>query len=109
MQGLLLHGVVTSASVHDRDGGILLLSALFGMFPFLKKLFADSAYDPARSRALSFCRNAGLLDAPSAGSTAAVGSPKITSRSTPTTGSMRFIAMSSFGSSMRITMNMVFS
>jgi len=45
MQGLLLHGIVTSASVQDRDGGILLLSTLFGMFPFLKKLFADSAYE----------------------------------------------------------------
>jgi len=44
MQGLLLHGLITSASVQDRDGGILLLSTLFGMFPFLKKLFADSAY-----------------------------------------------------------------
>jgi transposase len=45
MQGLLLHGIVTSASVQDRDGGIQLLSTLFGMFPFLKKLFADSAYE----------------------------------------------------------------
>jgi putative transposase len=42
---LLLHGIVTSASVQDRDGGILLLSTLFGLFPFLKKLFADSAYE----------------------------------------------------------------
>ena len=33
-----------SAGVQDRDGGILLLSTLFGAFPFLKKLFADSAY-----------------------------------------------------------------
>jgi putative transposase len=45
MQGLLLHGIVTSASVQDRDGGIMLLATLFGMFPFLEKLFADSAYD----------------------------------------------------------------
>jgi transposase len=44
-QGLLLHGIVTPASVQDRDGGVLLLSTLFGMFPFLKKLFADSAYE----------------------------------------------------------------
>ena len=42
---MLLHGIVTSANVQDRDGGILLLSTLFGMFPFLKKLFADSAYE----------------------------------------------------------------
>ena len=42
--GLLLHALVTSADVQDRDGGILLLSTLFGQFPFLRKLFADSAY-----------------------------------------------------------------
>jgi putative transposase len=42
---LLLHGLVTAANVQDRDGGILLLSTLFGMFPFLKKLFADAAYE----------------------------------------------------------------
>lgn len=39
-----MNGLVTVADVQDRDGGILLLSTLFGMFPFLKKLFADSAY-----------------------------------------------------------------
>ena len=32
------------ADIQDRDGGVLLLSTLFGMFPFLEKLFADSAY-----------------------------------------------------------------
>ncbi len=42
---MLLHGIVTSAGVQDRDGGILLLSTMFGLFPFLKKLFADSAYE----------------------------------------------------------------
>lgn len=36
---------MTSAGIQDRDGGILLLSTLFGLFPFLKKLFADSAYE----------------------------------------------------------------
>ena len=44
-QGLLLHGLITAADVQDRDGGLTLLSALFGLFPFLKKLFADSAYE----------------------------------------------------------------
>jgi len=42
--GLLLHALVTAADVQDRDGGVLLLSTLFGQFPFLRKLFADSAY-----------------------------------------------------------------
>jgi len=40
----LLHALVTAADVQDRDGGVLLLSTLFGRFPFLRKLFADSAY-----------------------------------------------------------------
>ena len=42
--GLLLHAVVHPADIQDRDGGILLLSTLFGLFPFLKKLFADGGY-----------------------------------------------------------------
>ena len=32
------------ADVQDRDGGVLLLSTLFGMYPFLLKLFADAGY-----------------------------------------------------------------
>ena len=39
-----MHALVTAADVQDRDGGVLLLSTLFGQFPFLCKLFADSAY-----------------------------------------------------------------
>ena len=42
--GLLLHALVTPADVQDRDGGLMVLSTLFGQFPFLKKLFADTAY-----------------------------------------------------------------
>ena len=42
--GLLLHAIVHSANIQDRDGGIVLLATLFGQFPFLEKLFADSAY-----------------------------------------------------------------
>ncbi len=40
----MLHALVTATDVQDRDGGVLLLSSLFGQFPSLRKLFADSAY-----------------------------------------------------------------
>lgn len=36
--------VVHAADIQDRDGGILLMSTLFGMFPFLLKLYADGGY-----------------------------------------------------------------
>ncbi len=36
--------VVHAADIQDRDGGVLLMSALFGLFPFLLKLYADSGY-----------------------------------------------------------------
>jgi transposase len=36
--------IVHAADIQDRDGGVLLMSALFGMFPFLLKLYADSGY-----------------------------------------------------------------
>ena len=32
------------ADIQDRDGGIHLLSTLFGLFLFLEKLFADGGY-----------------------------------------------------------------
>jgi putative transposase len=52
-QGLLLPAIVHPANIQDRDGGILLLSTLFGLFPFLQKLFADAAYQgPIFSTAL---------------------------------------------------------
>jgi len=41
---LLLHAIVHSAGIQDRDGGILLLAMMKGLFPFLEKPFADSAY-----------------------------------------------------------------
>ena len=44
MQGLLLHAIIHAADVQDRDGGVLLMSTLFGMHPFLLKLYADSGY-----------------------------------------------------------------
>ena len=39
-----MHAIVHAADVQDRDGGALLLSTLFGMYPFLLKLFVDAGY-----------------------------------------------------------------
>jgi transposase len=51
---LLLHAIVHPADIQDRDGGILLLATLFGMYPFLKKLFADGGYQgPEFQKALT--------------------------------------------------------
>jgi hypothetical protein len=36
--------IVHAAEIQDRDGGVLLMSTLFGLFPFLLKLYADSGY-----------------------------------------------------------------
>ena len=42
------------ADIQDRDGGILVLSTLFDMFPFLRKLFADGGYQgPLFQKALA--------------------------------------------------------
>jgi transposase len=39
-----MQAIVHAADIQDRDGGVLLMSSLFGMFPFLLKLYADSGY-----------------------------------------------------------------
>ena len=41
---MLLHAVVHPAGIQDRDGGALVISTLFGMYPFLLKVFADAGY-----------------------------------------------------------------
>src|ERR1700753_1803292 len=43
-EGLLLCAIVHAADVQDRDGGVVLMSTLFGLFPFLLKLYADAGY-----------------------------------------------------------------
>jgi hypothetical protein len=50
-EGLLMHAVVHPADVQERDGGILVLATLFGLFPFPKKLFADGGYQGPKFRA----------------------------------------------------------
>ncbi len=57
-QGFVLDAIVTAADIQDRDGGAMLLATLFGMFPFLVKLYSDGGYQgpefqKALKRALS--------------------------------------------------------
>ena len=40
----MLHAIVHAADIQDRDGGAMLMATLFGMFPFLVKLYADGGY-----------------------------------------------------------------
>src|SRR6202011_2663743 len=42
--GLLMHAIVHAADIQDRDGGVMLMATLFGMYPFLLKLYADGGY-----------------------------------------------------------------
>ena len=42
--GLLLHAIVHAADIQDRDGGAMLMATLFGLYPFLLKLYADGGY-----------------------------------------------------------------
>jgi transposase len=39
-----MQAIVHPADIQDRDGGLLLLATLFGLYPFLKKIFADGGY-----------------------------------------------------------------
>ena len=48
-----MHAIVHAADIQDRDGGALLMATLFGMFPFLLKLYADGGYQgPVFQRAM---------------------------------------------------------
>ena len=46
-QGLLMHAIVHAADIQDRDGGVLVMATLFGLYPFLLKLYADGGYQGA--------------------------------------------------------------
>jgi transposase len=39
-----MRALVHSADIQDRDGGVLLMATLFGLYPFLFKLYADGGY-----------------------------------------------------------------
>jgi transposase len=39
-----MQSIVHAGDIQDRDGGVMLMASLFGMFPFLLKLYADKGY-----------------------------------------------------------------
>jgi transposase len=39
-----MHAIVHPANIQDRDGGVLAMATLFGLYPFLRKLYADGGY-----------------------------------------------------------------
>ena len=49
-QGLMMHAVVHPADIQDRDGGVLVVATLFGLYPFLQTLFADGGHQGPKFR-----------------------------------------------------------
>jgi transposase len=43
-----MHAIVHAADIQDRDGGELVMATLFGLYPFLLKLYADGGYQGAK-------------------------------------------------------------
>jgi transposase len=43
-QGLLMQAIVHAADIQDREGGVVLMASLFGLFPFLLKLYGVGGY-----------------------------------------------------------------
>ena len=47
-QGLLMQALVHAAGIQDRDGGVMVMAPLFGLYPFLLKPYADGGYQGER-------------------------------------------------------------
>jgi transposase len=46
-----MHVIVHEADIQDRDGGAMLMATMFGLYPFLLKLYADGGYQGASFQA----------------------------------------------------------
>lgn len=46
-----MHALVHAADIQDRDGGVMLMGTLFGLYPFLLKLYADGGYQGPKFQA----------------------------------------------------------
>ena len=44
----MLHVIVHAADIQDRDGGGMLIATLFGLHPFLTRLYADAGHQAPR-------------------------------------------------------------
>ena len=40
----MIHAIVHAADIQDRDGGAFVMATMFGLHPFLMKLYADGGY-----------------------------------------------------------------
>ena len=50
----MIHAIVHAADIQDRDGGVFVMATIFGMYPFLMKLYADGGYQgPVFRRAVT--------------------------------------------------------
>lgn len=49
--GRMLHAVVHGAGIQDRDGGVMVMATLLGLYPFLRNLYADGGYQGSLFRA----------------------------------------------------------
>ena len=56
----MLNAIVHPADIQDRDGGAHVLTTLFGMYPFLKVLFADGGYQGPKFQAALATAMSGL-------------------------------------------------
>ncbi|AOO79562.1 hypothetical protein BHK69_02840 [Bosea vaviloviae] len=43
-QGVLIDAIVHAADIQDPGGGVRLMATMFGLYPFLLKLYADAGY-----------------------------------------------------------------
>ena len=46
-----MQALVHRADIQNRDGGVLLMATLFGLYPFLLKLYADGGYQGEKFQA----------------------------------------------------------
>ena len=56
----MLNAIVHPADIQDRDGGAHVLTTLFGLYPFLKVLFADGGYQGPKFQAALATAMSGL-------------------------------------------------